>query len=404
MQQPSPISHAVRKRIKPWVSAMILRPCLIRLVACSMPILCGGVSSSAEPADKTIALASSTLDFSKLIPPSLPPTAAFRQEGWCLWDPCVIKDDRGVYHLFYARWKAGLGFDAWCTHAEIARATAENAAGPYTFREVVLPSRGAEFWDGHSTFNTCIIRASGKYFLYYTGNRGTPDWKRDRPVPAGSNEWWIHRNHQRIGVAVADAPEGPWRRLDRPLLDVGPGFGNTIINVPNMVALPDGGYRLYYKTLAEGPGNFGGGVFHYGADSSSPLGPFTRHPVPMVDKNQLMPAVKHHFDFHIDDHFEWFQGDRFYAIVKDHDAPYLTSHGRSLILFESPDGRAWSPSNHVLVQAFQLNWSDRGRESYLRLEMPKLLIEDKQPTLLSLAALPEGSRTSFLILVPLAGP
>jgi hypothetical protein len=343
----------------------------------------------------------STLDFSKRIPLKLSATAAYRQDGWCLWDPSVIKDAQGIYHLFYARWKASLGFDAWCTHAEIARATSTNPAGPYTFQNVVLPARGGSFWDGHSTYNTCVIRAQGKYFLYYTGNAGTADWREDRAVPTSSKEWWVHRNHQRIGVAVADSPAGPWQRMDKPLLDVGPETGRTIINVPNMITLPTGAYRLYYKTLADGPGKFGGGVFHYGADSPSPLGPFTRHPLPMVNKNELLPKVKQRFDFHIDDHFEWFQGDRFYAIVKDHDAPFLTQHGRSLLLFESPDGRTWKPSHHVLVQAFDLDWTDRGRERYQRLEMPKLLIENGQPALLSLAALPENSPVSFLVLIPM---
>lgn len=368
--------------------------CFISLVP---PVM---ANDSAKPPD----LPPSSLDFSALLPETLPGSAAFREEGWCLWDPCVIKDDSGTYHLFYARWKASLGFDAWCTHAEIARATSQNMAGPYTFQNVVLPARGDAFWDGHSTYNTCVIRAEGKFFLYYTGNAGTPDWREDCPIPSDSKEWWTHRNRQRIGVAVADNPAGPWTRFDKPLLDVGPETGNTIINVPNMVALPAGGYRLYYKTLADGPGKFGGGVFHYGADGSTPLGPFTRHPVPMVNKNHLLPDVKYRFDFHIDDHFEWFQDDRFYAIVKDHDAPFLTAHGRSLLLFESQDGRAWSPSKHALVQAFELNWDDRGRERYQRLEMPKLLIENQRPALLSLAALPEASRTSFLVLIPLTRP
>lgn len=195
----------------------------------------------------------SSLDFSKLLPKSLTPDSAFRQDGWCLWDPCVIRDERGTYHLFYARWRAGLGFDAWCTHAEIARATSDRPGGPYTFREVVLPARGASWWDGHSCYNTCVIRAEGSYFLYYTGNSGSNKWQADRQIPSNSSEWWIHRNRQRIGVAMADRPSGPWRRLDRPLLDVGPATGQTIINVPNMVVLPGGGYRLYYKTLADGP-------------------------------------------------------------------------------------------------------------------------------------------------------
>jgi hypothetical protein len=342
-------------------------------------------------------------DFTRLIPPVLPTTAVFRQEGWCLWDPCVVRGDDGLLHLFYSRWPAALGFDAWCTHAEIARATATNAAGPYEFRGVALPSRGAEFWDGHSVYNTCVVRDGSRFLLYYTGNRGTADWAPDRRIPGSSEAWWTQRNRQRIGVAVADHPGGPWTRLDKPLIDVGPGFGQGIVAVPNVVAKPGGGFRLYYKTLAEGPGRFGGGVFHYGADSESPLGPFARHPEPMVDKNRLLGDAGRHFNFHIDDHFEWVQDGRWYAIVKDHDAPFLTPHGRSLLLFESGDGRSWRPSRHALVKDFAITWDDGSRQDFERLEMPKLLIEDGRPKLLSLAAKPPGVQESFLIVVPLAG-
>ena len=50
------------------------------------------------------------------------------------------------------------------------------------------------------THNPTVIRARGKYYLYYMGN-------------TGDGSFWSHRNNQRIGVAVADKPEGPWRDL-----------------------------------------------------------------------------------------------------------------------------------------------------------------------------------------------
>lgn len=341
------------------------------------------------------------LDFSRLIPTTIPKSAIFRQPGWCLWDPSVVDGGDGKFYLFYSRWPTKLGFDAWCTHAEIAFAVATSAAGPYAFQGVALPSRGADFWDGHSVFNTDVVRINNKFYLYYTGNRATTNWAADRTIPMSSDEWWTQRNSQRIGVAVADSPRGPWQRFDKPLMDIGPGFGQTIVNVPNLVVKPDGGFRLYYKTLGEGPGKFGSGVFHFGADADNPLGPFVRHPEPMVNKNKLRPEVKKPFVFHIDDHFEWVQDGRYYAIVKDHDAPFLTPHGRSLLLFESPDGRAWQPAKHSLVKDFFIRWDDGARQKFNRLEMPKLLFENGCPALLSLAALPVGGRESFLVHVSL---
>ena len=163
------------------------------------------IVSTVAPAAAT--LPPSTLDFTKLIPQTVPRTAIFQQPGWCLWDPCIVRGNDGLFYLFYSRWQTKLGYDAWCTHAEIAWATAKDAAGPYEFRGVALPARGAEFWDGHSVFNTCVMHIGAKFYLYYAGNRGTAEWKPDRRIAASAEEWWTHRNNQRIGVAVANTPE-----------------------------------------------------------------------------------------------------------------------------------------------------------------------------------------------------
>lgn len=314
----------------------------------------------------------------------------------------MVRTPDGVCHLLYSRWPVLLGFDAWATHAQIAWATSARPEGPYRFQKVVLPARGASHWDGHSVYNTCLLADGGHYYLYYTGNHGTSAWTPDRAPTMSEEAWWAQRNSQRIGVAVADHPGGPWKRLDRPLLDTGPETGTGIIAVPNVIRRQGGGYLLYYKTLAPGPGRFGGGVFHYVAVAGNPLGPFRRQGPPMVNKQDLL-HTETHFDFHLDDHVEWFQGDRYYAIVKDHDAPFITPHGRSLLLMESPDGLAWKLAPHTLVKDFTVTWDDGARQKFERLEMPKLHLERGRPKVLFLAARAEGvpAASSFLLAVPL---
>ena len=64
-------------------------------------------------------------------------------------------------------------------------------------------------WDGAP-----VKGDDGKYHLYYMfymGNRG------DRVKAKGLN--YSHRNNQRVGLAVADRLEGPWRRFDQPIID-----------------------------------------------------------------------------------------------------------------------------------------------------------------------------------------
>lgn len=107
------------------------------------------------------------------------------------------------------------------------------------------------------------------------------------------------------------------------------------------------------------------------------------------------------FNFHIDDHFEWYQDGRYYAIVKDHDAPYLTEHGRCLYLLESEDGLKWRTARHALVKDFSITWEDGRTEQYERLEMPKLYLEGGRPRVLFLAALERGAKQSYLVALPL---
>jgi hypothetical protein len=339
------------------------------------------------------------LDFARRIPSTLPRSAAYRQDGFHLWDPAMVRTADGTCHLLYSRWPATLGFDAWATHAEIAWATARDPAGPYAFQRVVLPSRGASHWDGHSVYNTCLLAHGGKLYLYYTGNRGGADWRPERSWTMKDEPWWQQRNRQRIGVAVANQPGGPWQRFDRPLLDTGPDTGQGIIAVPNVIAKPGGGFLLYYKTLAPGAGRFGGGVVHYPAFSKSPLGPFRRCGGMMIDKQKLL-RTEQRFDFHIDDHLEWVEDGRYYGIVKDHDAPFLTPHGRSLLLVESDDGISWRLARHALVKDFTLRWQDGAKQTCERLEMPKLHLEQDRPRTLLLAA-KAGAEPSFLVAIPL---
>jgi hypothetical protein len=348
------------------------------------------------------ALAAEDLDFARLIPPRIARSAVYREEDWCLWDPAMVRTPDGVCHLLYSRWRRTLGFDAWATHAGIGWATAQRPEGPYRFQRTVFPGAGGDAWDAHSVYNTCLLEHGGRYYLYYTGNRGPGSWRPDRAVTTKDEEWWVQRNNQRVGVAVADHPSGPWQRFERPLIDTGPDTGWGIIATPNVCARPGGGFLMVYKTLAPGAGRIGSGVFHYAATADNPLGPFRRHPVPVVDKRKLVKAGPAP-TFHIDDHLEWWQGDRYYAIVKDHNPPHLTGHGKALLLLESADGLTWKLSRHELVSKFALAWEDGGEDAFERLEMPKLYFEGGRPRVLFLAALPKGGKQSWLLAVPLSG-
>ena len=90
------------------------------------------------------AAASDESDIASWIRP-VPSTAKMAEDGWYVWCGSLAKDDCGVYHLFYARWKKSLGFGSWMTSSEIAHATGPSPFGPWTHRDVALPPRGLEY-------------------------------------------------------------------------------------------------------------------------------------------------------------------------------------------------------------------------------------------------------------------
>ena len=326
------------------------------------------------------------LDFPGIIQP-VPDTAIFNEPGYHVWCGTMVRDGRGVFHLFYSRWKREYGFEAWVTHSEVAHAVAGNPLGPFRYEGVALPPRGREFWDGLCTHNPTVHCFDGRYYLYYTGNTG--DGKNTR----GLN--WTHRNNQRIGVAVADDPGGPWRRFDKPLIDTTPGgFDALCCNNPAITRRPDGGYLMIYKAVGDkGELPFGGPVVHLATTSENPLGPFVKQPKPIF--------VKEGVAFPAEDPFIWHGDDCYRAIVKDMGG-HFTGAGRSLALFESRDGFDWKLAKHPLVSTTAIRRGDGRVEKLHALERPQIWFDEGRPAVLLCAAEDDEKHTrTFNVQIPL---
>jgi len=316
----------------------------------------------------------------------VPSEAKFESGNYYTWGGSMVRDPEGKYHLFYSRWPHTRGFAAWVTHSEIAHAVADEPTGPYKHVDVALPARGAQYWDGLCTHNPTIHAFAGKYYLYYTGNTG--DGKNTRKLNM------VHRNNQRIGVAVADHPNGPWMRFDRPLIDVSQGDlePDALMTAnPSVCRRPDGTYLMVYKCVGKKePLPFGGPVVHMVATSDSPTGPFRKHPKPVfTSEGDSFPA---------EDPCIWTQDGEFHAVVKDMRGAF-TGTRNSLALFKSDDGFRWELSQHPLVTTAQVNWQERGLEKIERLERPQLWLKNGVPAVLFCAA-KDGDRT-FNVQIPL---
>ena len=301
-------------------------------------------------------------DFGEMIQP-VPHTAKFEDDEFEIWGAACVRGEDGQYHLFYSRWPRKLSHWAWVTHSEIAHAVSTSPTGPWRHVDVALPARGKEFWDGSCTHNPTILTHNGKYYLYYMGNRGNGEVKK--PLN------WEHRNRQRIGVAVADSPNGPWKRFDNPLIDVSPNpdaLDALCVSNPSVAVGPDGKALMIYKCVAKKkPLPFGGPVSHLVARAESPAGPFEK-----TGKQAFhVPGVT----FAAEDPYIWFGKNRFWAIAKDNHGNF-TKEGVSLALFDSINGVDWKLSDSPLVAKLQIQWQKRGVQQVSALERPQLLILD----------------------------
>jgi beta-glucanase (GH16 family) len=325
-------------------------------------------------------------DFAQMMRPA-PVAARFDDPAYYHWGGSMVRGDDGKCHLFYSRWPRKLGHNAWVTHSEIAHAVADTPLGPMKHQDVALPPRGQPYWDGQCTHNPNVHRFGDKYYLYYMGNTG------DGQATDTLN--WTHRNNQRIGVAVADTPAGPWRRLDRPLIEPTPGFHDALCcSNPSVTQGPDGRYLMVYKAVGDqGPLPFGGPVYHGVATSDRPDGGFTKHPTPVF--------VKDGVSFAAEDPYVWSHGEKYWAIVKD-NAGHFTGRGKSTALFESDNGLDWRLAKHPLVATTEVRWDSGRQQTMHSLERPQLFFESGQPVVLMFAVDEDSRRDwSYHVRVPL---
>ena len=320
----------------------------------------------------------------------VPETAKFIDENYYIWGGSMVRDENGKCHLLYSRWPRNLKHKAWVTHSEIAHAVADNPLGPYKHVDVALPERGEAFWDGHCTHNPTVHRFDGKYYLYYMGNRG------DRKQSERLN--WNHRNNQRIGVAVAMHPAGPWKRFDKPLIDVSTDENAPdalMTSNPSICRLANGKFVLIYKAVGlQRKRPFGGPVVHLAATSESPVGPFKKQVKPLF----AVPGV----NFSAEDPFIWTQGNQCWAIVNDHHGAFNGLGTDSLSLFKSKNGLDWEVAPNVLVTDRSITWAGGKKQKLNRLERPQLWLENGTPAVLFCAAEETDKQLhSFNVHIPL---
>lgn len=330
------------------------------------------------------------LDLAAMMQP-IPAAAVFRDPGYFVWCGTMVRSGDGKYHLYYSRWKISTGFESWVTASEVAHAVGGSPTGPFVFHDVALPPRDRRMWDGMVTHNPTVQKFGKKYYLYYTGNTG------DGVIQPTLN--WTHRNNNRVGVAVADSPNGPWKRFDHPLIDVSAAASapdSLSISNPSLTRGKDGMFYLLYKAVGqEKPLPFGGPVVHLMATSKSPTGPFQKNLTPMFT------IAGNNFPF--EDPYFWFdqQRNRYFVIMKDNKGAVSGTGRSSLVLYESVDAKDWKPAKHLLVSDLVLHWKDRPVQTVARMERPQMFFDEHGKAQVLLVAIYEDSKTTYNVRIPL---
>ncbi len=320
------------------------------------------------------------LDLGSRVQP-LPAANRFGEDGYHVWCGAPVKGPDGKYHLFYSRWPEKVGFaPGWALHSEIAYAVSDNPEGPYEPVNVALPPRGInpatgkKYWDADVTHNANAFFHNGKFYLFYMGNFGDG---KDYPM---------HRNHQRVGVAIAENPAGPWKRFDQPIVDITDdktSFDSLCVTNPAASMRPDGGVLLIYKAVQHADGKAMGGNVRFGvAMADRPEGPYIKKPGHIFESES---PGKHWMV--AEDPFIWFSkryGNRYYAVARDVVGTFSGASG-GLCMFQSEDGLDWKPAAHPKVLGGTYPLAD-GKTSNTRIERPFLLIENDESVYLFGAA------------------
>lgn len=333
-------------------------------------------------------------DFHALLQ-TVPDDSFFELDGHVVWGACVTEGPDGLYYMIFSHWKETQWFGAdWAVYSELGYAVSASLAGPYVYRGKALDANYSNVknkqpvvWEGVGQLevfhNPTILHSKkdGMYYLYFMGTNASE----------GNYQYDYSRNHQRIGVAYAATPAGPWTISEEPLIDVREGMYDSLLTAnPSVteVGHADGSYtyHIVYKAVSrqiEQDKVRDIVVSGYG-EAETPLGPFIR------SNKAIMKNPER--DFSIEDCYLWHRNDTLYALAKDvysyftgaKNVPY------SYALFVLEAGEEWKPSGqYPLAYVPVIPWQ-RGEQSVTNLERAQLYIKSNIPIMMCAATTKNG--------------
>ena len=240
--------------------------------------------------------------------------------------------------MFYSRWKREYSFYGWLTHSEVAHAISKSPAGPWKYKETALAGRRNGKWDAITAHNPKIKYFEGKYYLYYIStNLGDQkyteaDLVETSKIGYSHPNWSVLRPNQRTGVAVSNSINGPWKRLEQPLVEPSGPITTLTVN-PAIDRGKDGKYYLIVKGDKPNEKRF---IRNQAiAVSNNPDGPFEIQEKPVIDYLDT------------EDMSMWYDEsrNRFYGVFHAHT--YIG-------MVTSENGRDWEKANEYILKTKEI--------------------------------------------------
>jgi len=284
------------------------------------------------------------------------------EEGYYVWCNTPIYGEDNKVHVFYSRWPEQYGMGGWIHKCEIAHAVADSPESEFRHVKTVLNPREG-FFDVTTCHNPHIQKVNGEYCLFYMGNSNSKT------------------NTKRIGLATSKSLNGPWKRMDKPLLETGPvnAWDDHCTTNPAFLVHPNGEYWLYYKSWNDEEYKLSKdksirGNRKYGLAIANKInGPYIKH-----EKNPVIDFSYLGNNEQLEDAFVWFENGKFKLIARD---MRVFNHEFGLI-FESEDGIHWEEPE---IAYFQTNYyfnqppAPKHLNRYGRFERPQILMKNGKP-------------------------
>lgn len=184
------------------------------------------------------------------------------------------------YYIWYTRMNSPTTSGYWGT---IWYATSEDEGHTWKEQGMALSIGKEGAFDSHSVFTPNILAHKGKYYLYYTGVKPTPN----NPNKVFENN--STNDITAIGLAVSNSPDGPFERVvHNPVLEISSdsaAFDSYRIDDASLL-VRGGKIWLYYKGRCFLHGKDGAKNTQMGvAYANQPEGPYVKHKGPILDKS-----------------------------------------------------------------------------------------------------------------------